>query len=88
MNEVLLGDYDFGMKYAYIVTQVFSGLNPEKGKFIDLKGKYKSKFDAFRRRLVKTDIADKLKKISVCENLNYSDVIEKYDGDKMAFDAL
>ena len=23
VNEVLLGDYDFGMKYAYIVNQVF-----------------------------------------------------------------
>ena len=65
VNDVNLGDMDFGMKYAYIVTQVFSGLNPEKGKFIDLKGKYKSKFDAFRRRLIKPDIADKLKKIDV-----------------------
>ena len=30
------------------MTQVFSGLNAEKAKFIDLKGKYKSKFDSFR----------------------------------------
>ena len=55
VNDVTLGDKDFGMKYAYIVTQVFSGLNPVKGKFIDLKGKYKSKFDSFRRRLVKPE---------------------------------
>ena len=79
VNDVTLGDLDFGMKYAYIVTQVFSGLNPEKGKFIDLKGKYKSKFDAFRRRLIKPDTANKLKNISVCENMDYSDVIKKYD---------
>jgi len=79
VNDVVLGNYDIGMKYAYIVTQVFSGLNPEKGKFIDLKGKYKSKFDAFRRRLLKPDIVNKLQKIDECENMNYSDVIKKYD---------
>tara|TARA_B100000287_G_scaffold106351_1_gene98621 strand:+ start:508 stop:1383 length:876 start_codon:yes stop_codon:yes gene_type:complete len=79
VNDVNLGDMDFAMKYAYIVTQVFSGLNPEKGKFIDLKGKYKSKFDAFRRRLIKPNIANKLRRIDVCENLDYSEVIKKYD---------
>ena len=79
VNDVVLGDYDIGMKYAYIVTQVFSGLNPEKGRFIDLKGNYKSKFDAFRNRLIKPEIVNKLEKIDVCENLDYSDVIEKYD---------
>ena len=79
VDDIVLGEYDFGMKYAYIVTQVFSGLNPEKGKFIDLKGKYKSKFDAFRRRLLKPDIVDKLQKIDICENMDYSDVIKKYD---------
>ena len=61
---------DFGMKYAYIVTQVFSGLNPAKGKFIDLIGKYKSKFDAFRNRLIKPENVNKLKKIDVCENMD------------------
>ena len=78
-GQFKLENYDIGMKYAYIVTQVFSGLNPAKGKFIDLKGKYKSKFDAFRRRLIKPEITDKLKKIDVCENMDYFDVIEKYD---------
>ena len=46
IKDIEIPDYDYGMKYAYIVTQIFSGLNPEKGKFIDLKGKYSSKFDA------------------------------------------
>ena len=79
IDEVVLGDYDIGMKYAYIVTQVFSGLNPVKGKFIDLKGKYKSKFDSFRNRLINTEIVEKLKKIDECENMDYSEVIKKYD---------
>lgn len=79
VNDVILGDMDFGMKYAYIVTQVFSGLNPEKSKFINLKGKYKSKFDSFRGRLVNPKFTQKLKLIDVCENMDYSEVIEKYD---------
>lgn len=79
INKIELGDFDFGAKYAYIMTQVFSGLNAEKAKFIDLKGKYKSKFDSFRERLVNPKFVRKLKKITRCENLNYQEVIEKYD---------
>ncbi len=85
VNDVVLGDMEFAMKYAYIVTQVFSGLNPEKGKFIDLRGKYNSKFDAFRNRLLKPLVQEKLKKISACENLDYSEVIEKYDSPSTYF---
>jgi DNA adenine methylase len=79
VNDVTLGDMNFAMKYAYIVTQVFSGLNPEKSKFINLKGKYKSKFDSFRGRLVNPKFTEKLKLIDTCENMDYSEVIEKYD---------
>ena len=63
IKDIEIPDYDYGMKYAYIVTQIFSGLNPEKGKFIDLKGKYSSKFDAFRRRLKNPAVVEKLNKI-------------------------
>jgi len=61
IKDIEIPDYDYGMKYAYIVTQIFSGLNPEKGKFIDLKGKYSSKFDAFRRRLKNPAVVEKIK---------------------------
>ena len=72
-------------KYSYIMTQVFSGLNAEKAKFIDLKGKYKSKFDSFRDKLVKPKFIEKLHKITKCENLSYEQVIEKYDSPKTYF---
>jgi len=85
VNNVTLGDMDFAMKYSYIVTQVFSGLNPEKSKFIDLKGKYKSKFDSFRGRLINPKFTEKLKLIDVCENMDYSEVIEKYDSPSTYF---
>ena len=79
IKDIEIPDYDYGMKYAYIVTQIFSGLNPEKGKFIDLKGKYSSKFDAFRRRLKNPAVIEKLKKITNVENMDCADVIKKYD---------
>ena len=85
ISEIKLGDFEFAKKYAYIMTQVFSGTNAEKAKFINLKGKYKSKFDSFRDRLSKPRFIEKLKKISVCENLTYSQVIEKYDSPKTFF---
>ena len=85
ISKIALGDFEFGKKYSYIMTQVFSGLNAEKAKFIDLKGKYKSKFDSFRSRLVNPKFTKKLQKITKCENLSYEEVIEKYDSPKTYF---
>ena len=85
ISQITLGDFDFAMKYAYIITQGWSGHNPEKQKFIDLRGKYESLFEAFRKRLRKPSYIRKLKMIDVCENLNYSDVIEKYDSSTTFF---
>lgn len=85
INKIDLGDFEFGKKYAYIMTQVFSGLNAEKAKFIDLKANYKSKFDSFRGRLINPKFTKKLKMITKCENLSYNEVIEKYDSPKTYF---
>ena len=85
IKDIEIPNYDYGMKYAYIVTQIFSGLNPEKGKFIDLKGKYSSKFDAFRRRLKNPAVIEKLKKITNVENMDCEDVIKKYDSSTTYF---
>ena len=85
IKDIEIPNYDYGMKYAYIVTQIFSGLNPEKGKFIDLKGKYSSKFDAFRRRLKNPMVIEKLKKITNVENMDCEEVIKKYDSPKTYF---
>ncbi len=47
------GNYEVAAKYVYILTQVFSGSKPETSNFIDLKGKYKSKYLTFRDKLSK-----------------------------------
>jgi len=74
-----LGDYELATQYAYVATQVFSGSKILESKFIDLKGKYSSKYDALRRRLMNPDVINKITKITDCENLDYIEVITKYD---------
>ena len=72
-------DYQVAAKYAYILTQVFSGSKPETSSFIDLKGKYKSKYLTFRDKLSKPEWVEHFTKISHVENMDFADVIAKYD---------
>ena len=74
-------DYEMAAKYVYVLTQVFSGSKPETSGFIDLKGKYKSKYLSFRDKLSKPDWVEHFSKISDIENMDFQDVIEKYDSD-------
>ena len=72
-------DYEVAAKYAYVLSQVFSGSKPEKSSFIDLKGKYKSKYLTFRDKLSKPDWVEHFVKITEIENMDFADVITKYD---------
>ena len=73
------GNYEVAAKYVYILTQVFSGSKPETSSFIDLKGKYKSKYLTFRDKLLKPDWIEHFLKITHVENMDFAEVIEKYD---------
>ena len=79
------GDYDVAAKYVYILTQVFSGSKPETSSFIDLKGKYKSKYLTFRDKLLKPDWIEHFLKITHVENMDFAEVIEKYDSPNTYF---
>jgi DNA adenine methylase len=79
MVDLSKPDYEVAYKYAYILTQVWSGTNPSKSKFIDLKGKYTSKFDSFRNKLTNPKWQAYFDKIDVVENMDFEDVIKKYD---------
>lgn len=76
------GDYETAAKYVYILTQVFSGSKPETSSYIDLKGKYKSKYLTFRDKLSKPDWVEHFLKITDVENMDFEDVINKYDSEK------
>ena len=58
---------------------MFSGSKPETSSFIDLKGKYKSKYLTFRDKLSKPEWVEHFNKITFVENMDFADVIEKYD---------
>ena len=73
-------DYVVAAKYAYVLAQVLSGSKPETSSFIDLKGKYKSKYLTFRDKLSKPDWVEHFLKITHVENMDFQDVIQKYDG--------
>ena len=72
-------DYVTAAKYVYVLSQVFSGSKPETSSFIDLKGKYRSKYLAFRDKLIKPKWVEHFIKITDVENLDFQEVIEKYD---------
>lgn len=77
-------DKDIGVKYAYLVTQIFSGIMSDKAKMVDLKGKYKSKYLAFAKRLNNQKIRERLDKVTVY-NLSYEKLIEKVDNSDVLF---
>ena len=79
------GDYEVAAKYVYVLTQVFSGSKPETSSFIDLKGKYKSKYLTFRDKLLKPDWIEHFLKITHVENMDFAEVIKKYDSPNAYF---
>jgi len=81
-NFVIENKFDVAKKYAFVLTQIFSGSQPEKSKYIDFKGKYKPKFRTFREKLT-TERYDKfqkqLEKINFTRNEDFSKVIDEFD---------
>jgi DNA adenine methylase len=71
-------DYVVAAKYAYILTQVFSGSKPETSSFIDLKGKYKSKYLTFRDKLSNPSWVEHFIRITKVENMDFEELINKY----------
>jgi len=71
--------YEVAAKYVYVVTQVFSGSKPESSSFIDLKGKYRSKYLAFRDKLSKPVWLEHFLKITEVRNMDFQQVIDEFD---------
>jgi len=80
IKNINLGDFELGFQYPYLLTQVFSGVGLKKNtKMTDLKGKYTSKFEAFRKRLKNPEFIKKLDKITAVHNLDFADAIDELD---------
>lgn len=78
-------NYEVAAKYVYVLTQVFSGLKPETSKFIDLKGKYHSKFTSFKNKLSNTKWQKLFESINNVESSDFSSIIDKWDSPKTYF---
>jgi len=81
-DDLIVGDepdYKLAAKYVYVLTQVFSGANPAKSKFIDLKGKYHSKFTSFKNKLKDPKWQKMFERINFVENTDFQEVVNKYD---------
>lgn len=79
-------DFKRGMEYAYVLSQVFSGIKPETSSYIDLKHKYRSKFDTFRDKVGGLGRGKKFRymfeRITGVENMDFEDFINKYDSEE------
>jgi len=72
-------NFDIAVKYTYVLTQIFSGSKPETAKYTDYKGKYKCKYLVFMDKLKNPKFREHFDKITFVENMDFEDVIKKYD---------
>ena len=79
-NYINMPDFELAAKYVYIITQCFSGIMSEKVKYVDLKGKYNSKYNSFSGRVKNKKVQKKLEKIKVVSQ-SFEDFIPSVDGD-------
>ncbi len=81
-DDLVIGDepnFDIAAKYVYVLTQVFSGSKPETSNYTDYKGKYRCKVLIFMDKLKHPEYREHLERITFVENLDFQDVVEKYD---------
>ena len=85
-NTFELGDVERATKYIYLISQSFSGdtLN-EKTKFINLKGKYRSKYEHFINKIVNKKWQYHIQGITQIHNESYETIIDMYDNDDTLF---
>ena len=77
-NVIQMPDFELAAKYVYIITQCFSGIMSEKVKYVDLKGKYNSKYNSFSGRVKNKKVQKKLEKIKVVSQ-SFEDFIPSVD---------
>lgn len=70
---------DVAGKYVYVLTQIFSGSKPESSTYTDYKGKYRCKVLIFMDKLKNPKYREHYDRITFVENLDFNDVVEKYD---------
>jgi site-specific DNA-adenine methylase len=78
-------NFDAAAKYVYVLTQIFSGSKPETSSYTDYKGKYRCKILIFMDKLKNPKYREHFDKITFVENLDFEQVIKKYDSETTYF---
>jgi len=78
-------EFEAAAKYVYVLTQVFSGSKPETSTYTDYKGKYRCKVLIFMDKLKNPKYREHFDKITFVENMDFQEVIEKYDSPSSYF---
>lgn len=81
-ENLVIGDepnFVIAAKYVYVLCQVFSGSKPETSNYTDYKGKYRCKVLIFMDKLKKPSFREHFEKITFVENMDFQEVITKYD---------
>ena len=71
--------FDIAAKYVYVLTQIFSGSKPETSNYMDYK------VLIFMDKLRDKKFREHFDKITFVENMDFQEVISKYDSDKTYF---
>jgi site-specific DNA-adenine methylase len=83
--EIKYPDFDVASKYMYIITQIWSGYNPEGANYIYLKGNYKAKYKTFKEKLKNPKWLKYFNRITDVEKLDFSQLMDKYDSENSFF---
>ncbi len=88
--NVSLGNIELAVKYLYLQTQVFAGTplsTTNVAYFTETKanGKYPSKYDTFKKKLVNETLVTRLHNITKVENLDCEELIRQYDSPSTFF---
>ena len=87
-DNYIIGDepnFEAAAKYAYVLTQIYSGGKPKEANYMDYKGKYRCKLLVFMDKLKNPKYRKNLDKINFVESNDFEDVIKKYDSKNTYF---
>lgn len=84
-NKFDLPNIDIAQKYSYLVTQVFSGIMTDNAKMVNLKGKYRSKYDSFTDKMVNPKFQQRFDMITDVLNLSFEKLIPLLDSPDTVF---
>ena len=83
-GRILAPNPEVAAKYLYVELQTFSGLRWDQAKYVDLKGKYKSKYNHFIDKLTNPKYIKKLNNLDAY-NMNWRECIQFFDSKDTLF---